>query len=117
MSDSMLNPHWYRIANIRLRLRAHVRSHRHVYRDKVWYILHDESTGKHHRYNEATYRFIRLIDGKRSVNDIWEHLCEQLGDNAPTQDEVIQLLGSLYFADTVLGDMPMDVEEMKVRKH
>ena len=116
MGESILSAHWYRISGIRLSLRSHVRIHRHTYRGDVWYILQDELSGKQRRFNESAYRFIRLIDGSNTVNDIWTHLDQAYGDDAPTQDEIIQLLGSLYYADCILGDLPSDVEEIIDRR-
>ena len=71
MAEQLLSSHWYRLADVKLSLRSHVRVHQHRYRSTVWYILRDETTGKHHRFNEAAYNFIRCIDGQRTVNDIW----------------------------------------------
>jgi putative peptide zinc metalloprotease protein len=76
MADQLFSSHWYRVANIKLSLRSHVRVHQHVYRNGTWYILRDESSGRHHRFNEAAYSFIKLINGKRTVNEIWEMMQE-----------------------------------------
>jgi putative peptide zinc metalloprotease protein len=116
MSDQLFSSHWYRVAGLSIGLRSHVRVHKHVYRDSTWYILRDESSGRHHRFNEMAYSFIRLINGKRTVNEIWEMLQDSLGDDAPTQQEVINLLGQLYHADHLLADLAPDVEELIDRR-
>ena len=116
MSETILNPHWYRIANLKLTMHGHVRSSRHVYRGKVWHILHLETTGKNHRFNENAYNFIKLIDGNNTVDEIWAQLNNKLGDDAPTQDEVINLLGKLYFADCLVSDMGTDLAELVDRR-
>lgn len=116
MSDQLFSAHWYRVAKLRIALRSHVRVHKHVYRGSSWYILRDESSGRHHRFNEAAYGFIRLINGSRTVNEIWERLQDRLGDDAPTQQEVITLLGQLYHADHLLADLAPDVEELIDRR-
>ena len=72
MSDQLLNSHWYRIADIKLSIPSHVRVHQHNYRKTVWFVLRDETTGKHHRFNQAAYNIIRQIDGHRTVDEIWE---------------------------------------------
>ncbi len=117
MAEQLLSSHWYRIADVKLSLRTHVRVHQHRYRDTTWYILRDETTGKHHRFNAAAYNFIRLIDGQRTVNDIWEILHEESGDDAPTQEEVIRLLGTLHFANHLLGNLTPDIEELINRRN
>ena len=116
MSDQLLNSYWYRIANIKLSLPGHVRVHQHNYRKTVWFILRDEITGKHHRFNQAAYNFIRQIDGRRTVNQIWEALNEELGDDSPTQDDIIRLLGTLHFANFINTDLAVDIEQLVDRR-
>ena len=116
MSDQLFSTHWYRVAGIKLCLRSHVRIYQHVYRGNAWYILRDESSGRHHRFNEAAYNFIKLINGKRSVNDIWEMMQDKYGDDAPTQEEIIQLLGQLHYADHLLAELAPDVQELINRR-
>ncbi len=117
MSDQLLSPHWYRVANVKLSLRSHVRVHQHRYRNTTWFVLRDDTTGKHHRFNEAAYNFIRLIDGNRTVNGIWEILHEEFGDGAPTQDEVIRLLGTLHYANHLLANITPDIQELINRRN
>lgn len=116
MAGQLFSSHWYRIADVKLSLRSHVRVHQHRYRSTIWYILRDETTGKHHRFNQAAYNIIRLIDGKRTVNEIWERLQQELADDAPTQDEVIRLLGTLHFANHLIGNITPDVQELIDRR-
>ena len=40
MSD-LHSPSWYRVAQLRPRLRGHARIHRHHYRGELWYVLED----------------------------------------------------------------------------
>ncbi len=117
MSDQLFSSHWYRVASVKLSLRSHVRVYQHVYRGNTWYILRDESSGRHHRFNEAAYNFIKLINGKRSVNEIWEIMQHDQGDDAPTQEEVIQLLGQLHYADHLLAELAPDVQELINRRN
>ncbi len=117
MAEQLLSSHWYRIANIKLSLGNHVRVHQHHYRNVTWYILRDETTGKHHRFNQAAYNFIRLIDGQHTINEIWEKLHQELADDAPTQDEVIHLLGTLHFANHLLGNITPDIQELINRRN
>jgi len=116
MSDQLFSSHWYRVAKVKIALRSHVRVHQHVYRSNTWYILRDESSGRHHRFNEVVYTFVKLINGRRTVNEIWELMQDQLGDDAPTQEEVINLLGQLHFADHLLAELAPDIEELIDRR-
>ena len=99
LSRALLSPSWYRVAALRPRLRAHAAIHRHAYRGEIWYVLQDHASRRSHRFSPAAHHFIGLMDGQRTVQEIWEPPAEQLGDDAPTQDEVIRLLGQLHAAD------------------
>jgi putative peptide zinc metalloprotease protein len=116
VSDQLFSSHWYRVAKVKIALRSHVRVHQHVYRGNTWYILRDDSSGRHHRFNEVAYQFIKLINSRRTVNEIWELMQDNLGDDAPTQEEVINLLGQLYYADHLLADLAPDVQELIDRR-
>jgi putative peptide zinc metalloprotease protein len=116
VSGSLLSPSWYRVAGLKPRVRAHVAIHRHAYRDKVWFVLQDPAAGRSHRFSPAAHHFIGLMDGERTVQQLWDATCAQLGDAAPTQEEVIRLLGQLHAADALLCDVPPDSMEV-FRRH
>ncbi len=112
MSDSLFSPLWYRVAELRPRLRQHVEMHRHEYRGLIWYILEDKSSGRNHRFSSSAYKVVGMLDGKNTVNQIWESVNIKLGDFAPTQDEIIQLLGKLHESDLLQSEVAPDTEEL-----
>jgi len=114
--ESLFSSSWYRVAGVVPRLRGHAAIHRHVYRGKVWYVLQDRATGKYHRFSPIANMVIGLMNGKRTLREIWEVACTRLGDNAPTQDEVINLLASLHRADVLQTDASPDIRELQERK-
>ena len=112
MAENLFSPSWYRVAGLKPRLRGHARIHRHNYRKQLWYVLQDPSSGKFHRFRPAAYHLIGLMDGERTVDEIWELANKQLGDEAPTQEETIQFLGQLHAADVLRCDVPPDCVEL-----
>lgn len=116
MSESLLSPSWYRVAALKPRIRAHARILRQSFRGEIWFVLQDSAAERSHRFSPAAYHFIGLMDGERSVQQIWEAVSAQLGDAAPTQEEVIRLLGQLHAADALLCDVPPDSMEV-FRRH
>ena len=56
------------------------------------------------------------MDGQRSVDDLWKEIAEELGDDAPSQEEVIHLLHQLHAADVLKTGVPPDLEEMNQRR-
>ena len=112
MSDTLFSPSWYRVADLKPRLRLHTEIRRHEYRGKVWFIAQDQLGARSHRFTPQAYRFIGLMDGERTVNNLWHTVTEQQGDDAPTQDEVIRLLGQLHSADLLICDTTPDSAEL-----
>ncbi len=112
MTENLFSPHWYRVAKLKPKLPGHIEIHRHDYRGLIWYIMEDTTTGRNHRFNPAAYQFIGLLDGKRSVQEISEMLTKQLGDFAPGQAEIIQLMGQLHSADLIQTDVLINTEEL-----
>ena len=103
---------WYRVAGLRPQLVGHARIHRHRYRDEIWYVLQDRASDRHHRFSPAAYLLIGLMNGERTVQELWDAACTRLGDETPTQDDVIQLLAQLHAADALQCDVPPDAAEL-----
>jgi putative peptide zinc metalloprotease protein len=116
MAESLFSPSWYRVAKLRPRLRRHAQIHRHQYRGEAWYVLQDHSSERYHRFSPAAYLILGLMDGSRTVHQIWELSLARLGDDAVSQDEVIQLLGQLHTADVLQCDVPPDAAELFRRR-
>ncbi len=115
MTTSLYSPSWYRVAALKPRLRSHVEIHRHHYRGELWYVLEDHATGKIQRFTPAAYLLIGLMDGERTVDEIWREVRFRLGDDAPTQEEIIRLLSQLHAVDVIQGNVPPDTEELLKR--
>jgi hypothetical protein len=94
--DPLLSPSWYRVASLRPRLRKQARFHRHVYRGQVWYVVQDRASGRCQRLTPSAYQIVGLMDGRRTTQELWEAAGTRLGDEGPTQDETIRLLGLLH---------------------
>ena len=90
--DSMFSPSWYRVASLQPRLRNHTQIHRHNYRGKIWFVLQDHSSGSYHRFSPPVYYILSQMDGQRTFQEIWDRAVEHLGDDAPTQDQMIRLV-------------------------
>lgn len=116
MTEALQSSNWYRIAQLKPRLRGHVRIHRHAYRDQVWYVVEDRMAGKYHRFNPASHGVIGLLDGRRTMDQVWLRLSETLDEDTPSQDEVLNLLAQLYAADLIQCDVNPDVAELFERR-
>lgn len=111
MSGELLSNAWYRVAAVRPQLREHARLHRMRYRGELWYLLQDPASNKVHRFTPAARFLIAAMNGVRTVQQLWELANRRLGEDAPTQDDVIRLLGQLHAADLLRSDAMPDTAE------
>lgn len=112
MPENLFSPSWYRVATLKPGLRKHSQIHRHHYRGELWYVLQDHVTGKFYRFTPVAYHIIGLMDGSRTVQQLWEEASESFGDEAPTQGDMVRLLSQLYSADVLLCDVSPDTLEL-----
>jgi len=101
---------WHRVSGLRCRLRPAVDVVRQSYRDRVWHVLQDPTANQFFRLNDAAYGFVGLLDGRRTVEQAWNACCTRMGDAAPTQVEVVELLGNLYTSNLLHGQVPGDAQ-------
>jgi putative peptide zinc metalloprotease protein len=115
MVTSLFSNAWYRVADLKPRLRAHTVVHRQVFRGQIWYVLQDHQTGRFHRLSPIANLMLCLMNGRRTMRDIWETAGGKSKDDPPTQDETIHLLAQLHNADLLQGEIPPDFDEMAER--
>src|SRR5687767_12982380 len=107
---------WYRVAELRARLRPSAQISRQYYRGDRWYVVRDPAGNQYHRLSDPAYRFVGLLNGQRTVGEAWELAGGQLADDAPTQPEVIQILSHLYSANLIDADVTPDAAVL-LRRH
>lgn len=112
MEQTLFSNQWYRVANLCPRIRTNVASHRHYYRGVPWYIIGAKSSKSSLRINGSAFYIFTQFDGERTVEAIWQSSLTVLKDDAPSQDEVVQLLSSLF--DNALIDFQQltDVDQL-----
>jgi putative peptide zinc metalloprotease protein len=112
VSANLFSRDWYRIAELKPRLRPHISVHAHRYRGKRWYVLEDHITGQVRRLSPESYLIVGLMNGKRSVDRLWDLASQRLGAEMPTHEELLQLLASLYQANLIRMDISGDIGEL-----
>lgn len=114
MSDSnltpapLLSPLWFRVAALRPRLDPQAHAERVSYRRRIWHVLVRPDGSRSFRLNAAAYAFIGRCNGALSVQRLWDLLLTELKDDAPTQDELLQLLAQLHSAKLLSFDRKPD---------
>jgi len=107
-TGKMFSESWYRVADLRLALRPHVTVRRQYFRGEKWHVLQDPMTNQFFRMSPASYRFVARLRLDRTVAEAWTASLETDADEAPGQEDVIQLLAQLYHANLLLYDGPGD---------
>lgn len=115
MSANLFSQSWYLVAELKVRLRRHAVIHRHLYRGELWYVLQDFVTGQFHRFSPEAYEIIGMMDGEKTLQTIWQIACEKLGDDMPSQDEIINLVSKLYRANVLQSDAAPDIDNLHNR--
>ena len=95
MRESLFSPLWYRVAEKHPHISPEVRVQRQRVRDQRWYLLVNPTNGRQFRVNAEAWAFIGRCDGNLTVEQVWNALLAELRDDAPTQNDVIQLLNQL----------------------
>lgn len=101
--------------HLRVRLRPHVRIHRHEYRGQPWFVIEDPASGRAHRVSPVAREILGLLDGKRTLEQVRSEAQRRFGGEAPTSDELVSLVGTLYRADLATADARPDLEELAAR--
>ncbi|MBV1873970.1 MAG: HlyD family efflux transporter periplasmic adaptor subunit [Gammaproteobacteria bacterium] len=112
MSTSSENPNWPLIAELKPQLRRHVCIYPQVYRGERWYVLRDQSNGRHLRFSAPAYEFIGRLNGSLSVSQALHQSLAMLGEGGLSEDEVILILTQLFSIDVLLSGLPGDAEAL-----
>ena len=112
MSANLFSSDWYRISSLKPNVRDHITVHAHRYRGKRWYMLEDHITGQVRRLTPQSYLIFGLMNGHRTVDDLWILSSDRLGEEMPTHEEMLQLLASLYQGNLIKMEASGDIEEL-----
>lgn len=119
MQRSLFSSSWHLVANLKPQLAKQARVYRHRYRGRQWFVIHDQPSGKYHRFTPAACQFIGRMDGRATVNELWEQSNNEAtqGDFC-TQNEVVEILVQLHQAGLLFSDLPADAKALfrKYRK-
>lgn len=108
MARSLFSPSWHSVADLKPRLVAQARIHRHVYRGQVWFVVQDQTGGKYHRLSPGAHAMVAAMDGTRTVQALWEQANVSSDTDACTQNEVVDLLVHLHAANLLQADTTAD---------
>ena len=109
------SPLWHRIRALKPRLRPHVQITRQHYRGRRWHVVHDPASNQFYRLSPVAHELVGTLDGNRTVEDAWNISLSTHGDGAPTQGEVMELLGQMYNSNLLAIDTTPETEQLLSR--
>lgn len=116
LGTQLVSSHWYRAASIAPRLRQQLRIHAQRYRGQLWFVIEDRVNGRYHRFERRAWRIIRLLDGSLTLDQIWQRLTAEGGGDAPSQEDILALLGQLHALDLLASGAIPDLAEASRRQ-
>ena len=127
MSEASQNPNWPLISKLQPQLRRHVCIYPQVYRGERWYILRDQSNGRHLRFSAPAYELIGRLNGDLTVEEARNRALTVLGagtvsneglsddilpDDILSEDDIITILTQLFSIDVLRSGLPTDAETL-----
>ena len=106
------SPLWHRVRAMTPRLRPHCQVTRQHYRGRRWHVVHDPTSNQFYRLSPIAHELVSLLDGKRTVEEAWNLTLGTHGDAAPTQPEVLELLGQMYNTNLLSVDTTPETEQL-----
>ncbi len=99
---------WYRVADLKVSLHPSVQVSKRRFRGEIWYMFRDPFNNQFFRLRPEAHDFVIRLRSDRTVSEVWEECLNRDPDNAPGQEDVIQLLTQLYFANLLHFEKPAD---------
>lgn len=106
---------WHIFAGQRFRRRAGVHTTVQRFRGEPYMVLSDRITGQHVRLAARAQELWRMLDGRRTAQEIWEELMRRPA-SAPGQGELVDWLLQLVSSGLVLSDHELDPRHLTDRQ-
>jgi putative peptide zinc metalloprotease protein len=115
--SSLYSPRWHRVAGLRPQLAPQLRVRRQRVRGDRWWVLMAAQGGRSVRLSATAWALAGRLDGRHSLQQLWDGMLAQPGDPA-TQDEVIDMLTQLHDAALLQADRAADFDALlRQREH
>ena len=113
-SAPLLSAQWFRVAALRPRVDRQARVERQVVRTQVWHLLTRADGSATFRMNAPAWSAVARCTGRLTVQQAWDCALAEHGDDAPTQDEFIDMLARLQAAGLMSFDKRPDFGAQRV---
>lgn len=111
---SLRHPDWHILSGHRFRRRTLVGSTNQMFRGESYVVLTDKVTGRHLRLSDRAWDVWRMLDGKRTLQDVWGALMRRSAIG-PSQGEIVDWVMQLVSSGLILSDHDLDPEHLSDR--
>jgi putative peptide zinc metalloprotease protein len=104
MGEPLLSPHWHRVASLHPRLAGSVTITAQQVRNERWYVIADRVSGRQLRVNALGHELVGRLDGRLTLQQIWDALVWRLGEDTLSQHEVLHIVSTLAEAGMLISE-------------
>ena len=115
MATTIFSDSWFRVSGLRVALLPSVEVSTQQFRGRTWYVLQDPYTQRYFRASVQACRFIQSLQPDKTVDEVWEDFVNNHPHDAPSREEVIQLLSQLHMSNLLYSLQQSDNEAIVKR--
>jgi len=115
MASTIFSDSWFRVSGLRVALLPSVEVKAQSFRGQTWHVLQDTYTQRYFRASAQACNFIRSLQTSKTVEEVWEEFVNHHPEDAPSQEEVIQLLSQLHLSNLLYSLQQPDNEAIVER--
>jgi putative peptide zinc metalloprotease protein len=115
MASTIFSDSWFRVSGLRVALLPSVEVSPQQFRGRTWYVLQDPYTQRYFRASVQACRFIQRLQPDKTVEEVWEDFVNNHPYDAPSREEVIQLLSQLHMSNLLYSLQQSDNEAIVKR--
>jgi putative peptide zinc metalloprotease protein len=115
MASTIFSDSWFRVSGLRVALLPSVEVSPQQFRGRTWYVLQDPYTQRYFRASVQACRFIQRLQPDKTVEEVWEDFVNNHPHDAPSREEVIQLLSQLHMSNLLYSLQQSDNEAIVKR--
>lgn len=111
-SGKTFSESWHRVADLSVCLRPNITVRKQYFRGRQWYVLQDPFNNEFFRLRPEAYYFVSRLRPDRTVEAVWNECMEKVPDQVPGQEDVIQMLTQLHFANLLYSRSATDSDKL-----
>lgn len=115
MATTIFSDSWFRVSGLRVALLPSVEVKTQRFRGQLWQVLQDPYTQRYFRASEQAWNFIQSLRTDTTVEEVWENFVDHHPEDAPSREEVIQLLSQLHMSNLLYSLQQPDNEAIVKR--